>query len=164
MLNLTRLFLVLVLMGSMYFTSYAQNKLVQLQKLSTEADVIVTGKVDQQISSWNETKTRIFTKTTLQVDEYLKGGINKMVIEINTPGGEVGEIGELYTHMPKFKKNEEVLLFLKKEKKNSFYKVLNGEDGKIEVLNNPTTQKKITSSNMPLNSLKEQIKSFVNEN
>ncbi len=161
MLNPIRLLIIAIIIGSSCPILNAQSESSRIKKLSAEADVIITGKVDQQSSSWNEAKTRIFTKTTLQVDEYLKGGISKKVIEINTPGGEVGEIGELYTHMPKFKKNEEVLLFLKKDFRTSTYKVLNGEDGKILVINDEVTNQKVTNSNTPINSIKEQIKSFV---
>ena len=42
-------------------------------RLSKGADVIITGKVTQQSSSWNDDNTRIYTKATIEVEEYLKG-------------------------------------------------------------------------------------------
>lgn len=156
------LFLLLFFLG-FHLTSFAQKESYQLKKLSKEADVILTGKVTQKKSSWNENKTRIYTKATLQVEEYLKGKTNGNSVEITYPGGEVCDVGELYTHMPKFADNEEVLVFLEKDGKNKGYKVLNGEDGKISVLNDAKTKDKVTSSNMRIKDLKSQIKSFINE-
>ena len=72
-------------------------------------------------------------------------------------------MGELYTHMPRFEDNEEVLVFLKKDRKNTGYKVFNGEEGKIKVHSDSKTKEKVTSSNMRIKDLKLQIKSFINE-
>jgi hypothetical protein len=156
------LFPLLFLLG-FHLKSFAQKESSEIKKLSKGADVILTGKITQKKSGWNETKTRIYTKATLKVDEYLKGKNNGKYIEITYPGGEVGDIGEIYTHMPKFADNEEVLVFLKKDEKNNGYKVLNGEEGKITVLNDAKTKEKVTSSNLPIKALKAQIKSFINE-
>lgn len=156
------LFLLLFFLG-FQLTVFAQKETSQLKKLSKGADVILTGKVSQKKSGWNENKTKIYTKTTLQVEEYLKGKTNGNSVEITYPGGEVGDIGEIYTHMPKFADNEEVLVFLKKDEKNKEYKVLNGEEGKITVLNDAKTKEKVTGSNLPIKALKAQIKSFINE-
>jgi hypothetical protein len=140
-----------------------QGELTKLKTLSKDSDVIITGKVIEKESSWNKSKTRIYTKATLQVDEYLKGTNAKQSIEIRTPGGEVGEVGELYSHMPTFENDEEVLVFLKKDEKIKEYKVLNGEEGKITVISDKKSKEKITSSNVPLKDLKSQIKSYVKE-
>jgi hypothetical protein len=134
-----------------------------MKVLSAGSDAIVVGKVTQQNSSWNENKTRIYTLATIQVEEYLKGSNNGGSIIVSYPGGEVGDVGELYSHMPKFKTDEFVLLFLKKDDKSTNYKVLNGEEGKINLLNDEVTGEKITSSRVPLNSLKEQISNYLNE-
>ena len=132
-------------------------------KIYLGADVIITGKVTQQSSSWNEDNTRIYTKATIQVDEYLKGINNGTSVVVTYLGGEVGDVGEMYSHMPRFVDNEEVLVFLKKDEKSSDYKVFNGENGKISVINDPKTGEKVTTSNVQINSLKAQIKNFVND-
>jgi hypothetical protein len=54
-------------------------------------------------------------------------------------------------------------VFLKKDEKNGSYKVFDGEDGKLSVMKDPKTGEKITTSNVQINSIKAQIKSFVNE-
>jgi hypothetical protein len=101
------------------------------------------------------------TKTTIQVSEYLKGNGNSVSVVVNHPGGEVDGVGELYSHMPEFKNNEEVLLFLKKEKNSPDYKVFSGEDGKISIVRNEKGEK-VTPSNLSLGTLKLQIKRYTN--
>lgn len=144
-------------------SAFAQSDSFIIKKLSKKADVILTGKVTKKESSWNTAKTRIYTKATVQVDELLKGNNSQNYVEIIYPGGEVGDVGELYTHMPKFDKDEEVLVFLKQDKKTSAYKVLNGEAGKITVQEDAKTKEKVTSSNLRIKDLKAQIKGFIHE-
>lgn len=133
----------------------------KMQKLSEKADLILEGKVIKQNSSWNQNKTRIYTDVTVQVDEYLKGNKGNRTIVITTPGGEVDGVGELYTHMPRFTNDEDVLLFVKADKKNNTYKVFNGEDGKIPLIKDKATGEKVTSSNLKVSTLKKEIKGFV---
>ena len=125
--------------------------------------MILTGKVAKQNSIWNKDKTRIFTEVTVEVEEYLKGNNGTKSIVVITPGGEVGEVGELYTHMPKFSKDEDVLLFVKKDKKDLDYKVFNGEDGKMTLYTDKKTGEKMTSSNKKVSSLKKEIKNYVEQ-
>jgi len=157
------LLLVLLLLSGFHFSSFAQFSSSEIKNLTYGADIILTGKVTEQASSWNENKTRIYTKATIQVEEYLKGNNTGGTVTVNYPGGEIGEIGEMYSHMPRFKDNEEVLVFLEKSGNNTDYKVLNGEEGKITLLNDETTGEKTTNSNIPLNSLKQQIINHLNE-
>ncbi len=141
------------------FTVLAQSYQAEVKALSKGADVIITGKVTKQQSEWAQNKSRIITKTTVRVDEYIKGnGMNGSVV-ISHPGGEIDGVGELYSHMPKFQNDEEVLLFLKKDKKSNDYKVFAGDEGKISLLKDKSG-KTITASRIPLNSLKAQIKSY----
>ena len=78
-------------------------------------------------------------------------------------GGEVGEIGELYSHMPRFEDNEEVLVFLNKDGNKSDYKVSNGENGKISLITDSRTGELMTNSNVRVSSLKKQIKNLIAE-
>jgi len=125
--------------------------------------VILTGKVSQKESSWNDSKTRIYTKTTVEVDEFFKGNNTENSVEITTPGGEVGDVGEIYSHIPTFEDNEEVLVFLKKDTKNESFKVLHGEEGKIKLIRDTKSKEKVTGSNIRLKDLKSQIKSYINK-
>ena len=183
MVNSTRFFLILLLLGTYQTASLAQfvpskvrpkaneenallNKQMaqpqpsKMQELSAQADLILTGKVAENKSSWNENKSRIFTTTTLRVNEYLKGN-NGGTVAVITPGGEIGKVGELYSDVPKFDVNEDVLLFLKKDQKNNGYKILNGNEGKITIQNSANSAEAAQSSNMRINSIKAQIKNFM---
>ncbi|MDZ7625813.1 MAG: hypothetical protein U5J96_15385 [Ignavibacteriaceae bacterium] len=158
-----QLLYILIVVAGFFLTSFAQVTSSEVESMSKNADVIITGKVTQQNSSWNENKTRIYTQATIQVDEYLKGGNTGNSIVVSYPGGEVGDIGELYSHMPRFENNEEVLVFLKKDDESTNYEVLNGEEGKINVMTDPRTGEKVTSSNVSVSSFKAQIKSHIND-
>jgi len=161
--TIMRLLCVLLIVGGFYSVSFSQLTSSEVESMSKNADLIITGKVMQQSSDWDETKTRIYTHATIQVEEYLKGSNTGSSIVVSYPGGEVGDIGELYSHTPKFENNEEVLVFLKKDKTGASYKVVNGEEGKFTVISDAKTGEKVTTSNVQINSLKAQIKSYIND-
>lgn len=145
-----------------YHTVYfAQQLKIDFRELSKGADLILTAKVTEQTSAWNEDKTRIYTNATLRVEEYLKGNNSEAYVTVTYPGGEVGDVGEIYSHMPRFENNEEVLVFLKRDEKSSNYKVFNGENGIIRLMNDPLTGEKVTTSNVEIIYLKTQIKNSV---
>jgi hypothetical protein len=152
-----------LLLSIFTLVAIAQSESPVIKNLAENADVILLGKVTQKVSSWNLSKTRIYTTTTVQVEEFLKGSNSQNNVEITSPGGEVGEVGELYTHLPMFDQDEEVLVFLKKDTQNNKYKVLNGADGKITVLEDAATKEKITSSKIPIKELKSQIHRYLSE-
>jgi hypothetical protein len=142
-----------------HFTGLSQTFQAEVKALSKGADVILTGKVTKQQSEWAQNKSRIITKTTIQVSEYLKGNGTSGAIVVNHPGGEVDGVGELYSHMPEFQNDEEVLLFLKKDNKSNDFKVFAGEDGKISLIKDQSGEI-MTASRIPLTSLKAEIKSY----
>jgi len=157
------IFFTFLFLCGIYPTYLAQQMSTDLRDLSNGADIIITGKVTGQTSSWNEDKTRIYTKAVIQVDEYLKGNNSGSTVTVKYLGGEVGEIGEMYSHTPRFEDKEEVLVFLQKDDKNTEYKVYDGENGKISIVNDPKTGEKVTTSNLRISSLKSQIKSYIND-
>ena len=161
--RIMNLFFAIVIVISFYSTSFAQLTSSGVENMSKNADLILTGNVVEQNSSWNENNTRIYTQATIQVEEYLKGSNNSGPVIVSYLGGEVGDVGEMYSHMPRFENNEEVLIFLKKDDKSTNYKVFNGEEGKINVVMDPKTGEKVTTSNVQINSLKAQIKSYIND-
>lgn len=139
----------------------SQTMQTDIKNLAVGADIIVIGKVVDQKSQWNTDQTRILTKSTIQVDEYLKGNSGNNSIVVITPGGEVGEVGELYSHMPRFTNDEEVLVFVKENKRDLSYRVLNGEDGKITLYRDEKTGEIITPLNKKISTLKKEIKGYV---
>jgi hypothetical protein len=156
----TIIFYSVILMLFLQTASHSQTFKSKMENLSQNADIILTGKVVEQKSSWNTDKTRINTDVVIQADEYLKGNYSEKNISITTLGGEVGEVGEMYSHMPRFSKDEEVLLFIKKDKKDLSYKVLNGEEGKMTVYRDENGEM-VTSFNKRISTLKKEIKNYV---
>lgn len=155
------LFLILLLFSVLNTNTLSQSIQSKVKNLSEKSDIILEGKVIQKKSDWNQDKTRIFTKVTIQVDEYLKGNNSGKTIVINTPGGEVDGIGELYTHMPSFKDDEDVLVFAKEDKQDKSYRVLDGEEGKLTLYDDIKTGEKVTSFNKKVSALKTEIKGYV---
>lgn len=160
MINRNKLIILSLIFMGFNLSSFAQQEVSKIKNLTKEADLILSGKITEKKSAWNESKSRIYTKAILHVDEQLKGKGNSTSVEISYLGGEIDGVGERYSHMPEFKENEEVLVFLKIDKMNN-YKVLNGEEGKISIIRDKKTNQKMTTSNIPVNSLKDQIKSYL---
>jgi len=159
--RLSNLLIVFVLLYGFLSTSLSQTFSTEIKDLSRGAEVILTGKVKEQKANWNEDKTRIFTRVTIEVDEFVKGNRNSNSVVVTHPGGEVGEVGELYTHMPTFVNDEEVLLFLKKSKVENEYSVFDGENGKISLIKDEKTSEKRTTSGKKVSTLKKEIKNYV---
>lgn len=139
----------------------AQNIDAKLKKITSEADVILTGKVIKQTHSWGKSKSKIYTFVTIEVDDYIKGNQTEKTLIVRHPGGEVDGIGELYSHMPKFRDDEEILLFAEKERGSSTYKVVQGEEGKITIYPDKKKGNKTTLFNKNLEAFKKEIKSYV---
>lgn len=140
---------------------YSQSFNTDLKTLSQNADAIITGEVVAINSYWGKDKSMIYTDVTLKVNEYIKGDNSQASIIVRHPGGEIDGIGELYSHMPTFENEEEVLLFAKKDAGSDKYIVYDGENGKIQIIEDRITGEKITALNMKISVLKAQIKNYL---
>ncbi len=138
---------------------HAQETNVNLQKFTQESDAIITGKVINKKSEWNSDKSRILTHVRIEVAEYLKGKEGNNIV-VTYPGGEIGDVGEIYSHMPDFADNEEVLLFVKKDSGDSF-RVYGGEEGKLSITTDPGNKNKRISENQSLSSIKKKIENYL---
>src|SRR5437868_3613172 len=76
------------------------------------ARVIVTGKVLNIESSFDEQQDRIYTYITVKVQQVLKGEISERRIVLKELGGQVGNRGLTIWGNPQFKRGERVLLYL----------------------------------------------------
>jgi hypothetical protein len=86
-----------------------------LQELTSESTVVVHATVLARESSWDDTKSRIYTFTKLGVMRTLKGSVPNKEITIRQWGGTVGNV---VMHVPgnaTFKVGEEVVVFLSAE-------------------------------------------------
>ena len=111
---------------------FGQSRILGTNDLANQSDVVAVGRVAAIRAEWNADKSRILTRVTLSVSEFLKGG-DEQAISILTPGGEIGEVGELYFGAPRFAQDEEVVVFVKRGP-NRAYTVTGGAQGKAGIL------------------------------
>jgi hypothetical protein len=154
--------LLLVLIFSISNIISAQTIQSEISDLAKGADVILTGTVINKKSDWNTRKSAIYTRVTIQVDEYLKGNISQNTITVIHPGGEVDDTGELYTHIPTFSSDENVLLFANKSSNNTDYYVHEGEMGKVTLYMNDHGEQ-VTAQKRNVSVLKAEIKKSLSE-
>lgn len=137
---------------------FAQNAAQNLEKLTTSSELIIIGNVEKTESHWTDNKTSIVTKVSIKPTEFIKGRESSELI-FTVPGGEIDDIGELYTHMPRFAKNEEVLLFMKQINHN--YQIIGGDSGKITFSRNEKDGRKMEMSREQIIVLKNSIKNYL---
>lgn len=81
-----------------------------LDNIVRDSEDIITGTVTDKVSYWKD--GNIFTNVTIYAKNHIKGKLDdKFVVTIR--GGTVGNIRADVSDVPLFKKNEEVLVFLK---------------------------------------------------
>jgi hypothetical protein len=140
-------------------SAFAQVQSVTMAELTGEAELVAIARVQDMRCEWNDDKSRIFTRVTLSVDECLKGDQAMKSVEILNPGGEVDGVGELYSHTAKFAPEEEVLIFIKKDKSDNL-RVCRGINGKIPIKVHPVS-KQLMIKNQPLETVKQDIKKLI---
>ena len=118
----------------------AQTRARSPEDLARRAEVVAVGKVSSLASQWSADHSRIFTHVTLAVNQYIKGGGAGQPLVLVVAGGEVGAVGEVYSHMPTFRQDEDVLVFAEKDNTGS-YRVSGGHDGKFHLERDETTGK-----------------------
>jgi hypothetical protein len=162
-MRISYMFLLCSLILFVFIPGYAftQSLSADIKSLTHGADVIVTGKVIEQNSVWSKAKTMILTQVTVRVDDFIKGSAGQTNITIIHPGGEIDNVGEYYSHIPVFKVNEEVLLFLKKDQGVNNFRVLEGESGKLKLYNDPNSGEKMTARHKKASDIKKEIRSYV---
>lgn len=151
---------IFLLVVSLSGNSFPQKNLSQIKYLTDNADIILTGKVTGKTSEWTNNKTSIISKITISASEYLKGSSGDKIL-VTCLGGEVNGVGELYTHLPVFNIDEDVLLFLRKDRISYNFVVLGGEAGKVKLSKEQVTNNMLTGSSVKLSTLKEEIMNFL---
>lgn len=161
MKRLSRFFLSVLIAGAILSATLparvqSQIKHVSTDELTQKSEVVARGKVREMKSEWDETRSRIRTRVSLSVDEYLKGG-GGGTLEVIIPGGEVDGVGELYSHMARFKQDEDVVVFVEKDKKGR-YRVAGGSEGKFSVKKDDATGKPVVAGSRSLDDFRSEIK------
>ena len=138
----------------------AQSKAISTQDLARRAEVVAVGKVSGLASQWNESHSRIFTRVTLSVDQYIKGGTAGQPLSIVVPGGEVDGVGEVYSHTATFRRDESVLVFAEKDRQGN-YGVSAGREGKFSIRKDDVTGIAMVGGNMTLEQFTASVRKLI---
>ena len=138
----------------------AQSKGISTEDLAKRAEVVAVGKVSGLASRWNENHSRIFTRVTLSVDQYIKGGTAGQPLSIVVPGGEVDGVGEVYSHTATFRRDESVLVFAEKDKQGN-YGVSAGREGKFSIRKDEGTGKAMVGGNLTLEQFTASVRKMI---
>ena len=82
-----------------------------LGELSRDAVAIVHGRVADVRSQWTEDRGTVETIVTLEVEDYLKGGLGE-IVRFRVPGGELGRYRTIVVGAPDFAVDQRVVVFL----------------------------------------------------
>jgi hypothetical protein len=105
------------------------------QELASNADTVVTGTVLSTQGRWAK-GGRIYTDVVVEVDESIKGGLNKATqITITVIGGQIGGFVMTASEMPNFKEGDAAVLFLK-ELSNGSFRIVAGQQGRVAISDN----------------------------
>ena len=104
-----------------------------LEELVKEADLIVVGTVENVESEFIQGK--IFSFATISVKSRIKGELqaqqNRIVVKF--PGGKIGDIGMKIEDSPDYKKDKEVIVFLKSVQGESHFTTVGACRGKFTI-------------------------------
>lgn len=103
-------------------------------ELLAESDLVVEGIVREQTPHWNEDGSLIFTTVTLDIVQtlYSASAGSPRSLQLEVPGGEIGDIGLLVEGMPRFCDGERAVVFIARWTKGRNV-VAGGEAGWIPV-------------------------------
>ena len=133
---------------------------VSTESLSRQADVIAVAHVSSLLPEWDESRTRITTRVILSVSEYVKGSNSGTTLTLLVPGGEIDGVGEMYSDMPVFRKDEDIMVFAVKDKGEQ-YRVAGGVQGKYSISTESVTGSRLISGGTPLAQFVAQVRKSI---
>lgn len=107
-----------------------------LSEKTQSSEIIVEGKLIHQESFWNEDRTRILTKNTIQVFSTLKGNTST-TLKIVTHGGIIDDVFQIIPHVKKLELGEKGIFFCKQFKLKGItspVQMLNGSEGFLKYI------------------------------
>ncbi|MEE2789622.1 MAG: hypothetical protein VX589_19945 [Myxococcota bacterium] len=109
-------------------------KSVSVQEMSRQADAIVHGIVTAQVMTWDESRRRIYTISTIEVIEDFKGALKKQTtVNVRQIGGTVDGLTQVVAGNAKLKEDEEVILFLERHPTKALFFIMGMAQGKYSV-------------------------------
>jgi hypothetical protein len=140
--------------------TYSQSTAIDMEGLTNRADVIAVGKIASLRSEWNQDRSRIVTRATIAVDQYLKGEQPQRSLVITVPGGEIDGVGEMYSHTARFKPDEQVVVFATADNRGQLG-VVGGDVGKMTVARDKVTGLQMVADKEPLSAFTSRLKGVV---
>ncbi len=125
----------------------ATQRAIKLDRLVERAEVIFIGQAVKQESAWNTEHTRIYTRTTFRVDEYLKGDAGDL-LTIETPGGVAEGVGMLVPGVPLFRLQGNNLIFVTPGSRTGTHRVLGWAQGRFRIRRNAKTGRETLSRSL----------------
>lgn len=104
-----------------------------LKELTNESFLVIHGTVVEQSSRWDVAQRNIYTYNTIRLSGVLKGSIKGKSVLVRELGGKVGDTEARVSGLKYLRKNEEVLLFLRKTEEEEVYKIHSFALGKFSV-------------------------------
>jgi hypothetical protein len=102
---------------------------LSFDRLIREADFIVRGRVEKLKSQQGASGGSVTTVITVSVEKQFKGS-HVSSINIEQPGGSMGDMAQGVPGSPEFSPDEDVFLFLKRKRRGTF-EVVGGKQGKF---------------------------------
>lgn len=122
---------------------------VPIPVMAKHAFDIIEGEVTKVEQKWDKDHRLIHTYTTVQIDKLWKNKIKTKRIVIKEVGGQLDGYVTLAPVRPVYRKNEKVMIFLRKD--TNYYRTLGLNQGKfnVEIING----KKILTRNINVDEL-----------
>jgi len=111
---------------------------MSFSQLTQASSDIVRAQVVGQTSRWNQDHTQIVTVTTCEVKQTLKGHVPSS-IEVEQPGGRVGNVGMLVPGSASFLPESEYVLFLEPPAEGSAFRLVGMAQGAYRVYQDALT-------------------------
>lgn len=106
------------------------------------SEVVLVGTVAQTVSSWDESRTRIYTYVTLSDLEVIKGEVSGPDYTLRVRGGVVGDQAELIAGMPNLQTGNRYLLFIRGNFQDIF-PVVGIQQGVFQIQRDAQSQREI---------------------
>ena len=114
---------------------------LSLDRLVGEADLIVRGRVDEVKSRRASDRRIMTTVVTITIERQFKGPkVSSVTIE--QPGGSLGDVTLGVPGLPEFTTDEDVILFLKRQRGGAF-KIVGGNQGKFTAKTQPGSDNEV---------------------
>ncbi|HTX99353.1 MAG TPA: hypothetical protein VMG09_04990 [Bacteroidota bacterium] len=138
----------------------SQNVSMTTDDLARQADVVAVGHVSSLVPQWDETHSRIRTQVTIAVSQNVKGTSAGSTLTLLVPGGELDGVGEMYSDIPVFRRDEDVVVFAQRSVQGS-YRVAGGLLGKFTVAKDELTGRAMVSDRLSVDEFASQLRSAI---